>query len=261
MAEMLDGDCLTVSGASVRDNLNGWRTRDHDVIKPAATPVRERAGFRVVKGNLFDSALLKTSVISEAFRARYLSDPRTPNSFEARAIVFEGPEDYHARINDPDLQIDEWCILFIRYVGPIGYPGSAEVVNMQPPDALIARGCEHLPTVGDGRQSGTSESPSILNASPEAAAGGALAILRTGDIVRLDVNAGSLDLVRTADGADFSAEELRARWDAHVPPAFDNETAWQEIHRATVGSLATGGCMELATKYHCVAERVPRDNH
>jgi len=152
-------------------------------------------------------------------------------------------------------------MLFVRYVGPVGYPGSAEVVNMQPPDALIAKGCTHLPTVGDGRQSGTSESPSILNASPEAAVGGALAIIRTGDVVRLDVSAGTLNIIKDADGAAFTDEELKSRWAAHVPPNLEHETPWQEIHRMTVGSLATGACMELATLYHEVAEKVPRDNH
>ena len=204
---------------------------------------------------------MKTSVISPDFRRRFLEDADAPGVHEARAIVFEGPEDYHARINDPELAIDDGSMLFIRYVGPIGYPGSAEVVNMQPPDALIAKGVEHLPTVGDGRQSGTSESPSILNASPEAAAGGGLAILRTGDVVRLDVSSGSLDLVRSSSGEPISPAELEARWKEHVPPVLENQTPWQEMYRSTVGQLATGGCIELATKYQRVLQKMPRDNH
>lgn len=249
-AGLLDGSPLTVTGKDVKQNLEGWGSRDQEVILPADSPLREQAGFRVISGNLFDAALLKSSVISDDFRKRFLAK----GSFEARAIVFEGPEDYHARINDPELNIDETCILFMRYVGPLAYPGSAEVVNMQPPDQLIAQGIEHLPTVGDGRQSGTSESPSILNASPEAAVGGGLAILETGDRVRLDVDSGALDLL-------ISDDDIARRWEKHVPPEFVHETPWQEIYRSTVGQLANGGCMELATKYRKVAEQVPRDNH
>ncbi|MEL6679926.1 MAG: dihydroxy-acid dehydratase, partial [Pseudomonadota bacterium] len=169
---MLHGDALTATGKPLTEALNGARSVDHDVIRPVGNPMREKAGFLVLSGNLFDSALMKTSVISKDFRERFLSEPGNEGVFEARAIVFEGPEDYHDRINDPALAIDDRCILFIRGVGCVGYPGSAEVVNMQPPDALIKAGINHLPTVGDGRQSGTSESPSILNASPEAAVGG-----------------------------------------------------------------------------------------
>lgn len=172
----------------------------------------------------------------------------------ARAVVFEGPEDYHARINNPSLAIDERSFLFVRNVGPIGYPGSAEVVNMQPPDALLAAGVRHLPTAGDGRQSGTSESPSILNASPEAMAGGGLAILRTGDSVVLDLPCGTLRV-------DLDAAEIARRWAEHVPVVPMSETPWQEIYRSTVGQLETGGCMELACKYRRVATRVPRHNH
>lgn len=262
-AGMLNGECLTVSGKSVASNLDGWGTRNDDVIRPADSPLRPKAGFRVIGGNLFDSAIMKTSTISEDFQRRYLdsTDAGPEGVLEARAIVFEGPEDYHDRLNDPSLNIDDKCMLFMRYVGPVGYPGSAEVVNMQPPDHLIAAGVNHLPTVGDGRQSGTSESPSILNASPEAAAGGALAILETDDVVRLDLEAGTLDIVRMADGSPFTDADLAARWKAYVPPRIENETPWQEIYRSSVGSLATGGCTELATKYRRVAERVPRDNH
>ena len=252
-AGLLDGTPLTVTGADVAANVGATRSADTGVIRAPSAPLKEAAGFKVIRGNLFDSALMKTSVISDEFRRRFL-EGSTPGRFEARAVVFEGPEDYHDRLNDPSLQIDEETILFIRYVGPVGYPGAAEVVNMQPPDALLARGLTHLPTVGDGRQSGTSESPSILNASPEAAVGGGLAILQTGDRVVLDVNAGSLDLV--ADDA-----ELARRWAAHTPPEFVNQTPWQELYRSTVGQLCQGGCMELATKYRRICQVMPRDNH
>ena len=253
-AGLLDGAPLTVSGRSVGDNVGALGSDDPEVIKTVGSPLRPRSGFRVLTGNLFDSALMKTSVISEAFAATYLRRPGAEGVLEARAIVFEGPEDYHARINDEGLRIDEGCMLFIRNVGPIGYPGSAEGVNMQPPDALVRAGVTHLPTCGDGRQSGTSESPSILNASPEALAGGGLAILRTGDAVRLDVEAGTLDV-------QLDDAELAARWAAHVPPELVHESPWQELYRQTVGPLSTGGCMEMATRYRRIAERVPRHNH
>jgi dihydroxy-acid dehydratase len=245
---------MTATGATMGENLAGWESADADVIRPYDTPLRPNAGFKVLSGNLFDSALMKTSVISEDFRRRFLSEPGEEGVFEARAIVFEGPEDYHARINDSELQIDEKCVLFIRNVGCVGYPGSAEVVNMQPPDALIRRGIAHLPTVGDGRQSGTSESPSILNASPEAAVGGGLALLQTGDRVRLDLNASSMNAL-------VSDEEWQARRAAWSPPEIVNQTPWQEIYRQNVGQLADGGCLELATAYHKVARHLPRDNH
>ncbi|MEO1000465.1 MAG: dihydroxy-acid dehydratase, partial [Pseudomonadota bacterium] len=203
---------------------------------------------------LFESALMKTSVISEEFRARFLSRPGAEGVHEARAVVFEGPEDYHARINDPALGIDAETMLFIRGVGCVGYPGSAEVVNMQPPDALLKEGVTHLPTVGDGRQSGTSESPSILNASPEAAVGGGLALLATGDRVRLDIPAGRLDAL--VPEAEWAAR--RAAW---TPPELPNQTPWQELYRAHVGQLAEGGCLELATAYRRIAKDLPRDNH
>lgn len=256
-AGLLDGAPLTVSGHSVDANLAGNRSLSTEVIRTVSDPLRTSAGFKVMRGNLFDSALMKTSVISPEFTERFLSRPEAPNVFEARAIVFEGPEDYHERLNDPDLAIDEECILFIRNVGPIGYPGSAEVVNMQPPDALVACGVTHLPTCGDGRQSGTSESPSILNASPESLAGGGLAILNTGDRVRLDLNTGTLDAV-------LDDAEIAARWAVHTPPEVRSDTPWQEIYRSTVGQLAEGGCMELAVKYQRVTvgkHGVPRHNH
>ena len=195
-AGLLDGTPRTVTGRSVAENLAGERSRDEAVIKTVKAPQRAApAGFRVISGNLFDSALMKTSVISDDFRRRFLERPGATGVHEATAVVFEGPEDYHARINDPELQIDETSMLFIRNVGPIGYPGSAEVVNMQPPDSLLSKGVAHLPTCGDGRQSGTSESPSVLNASPESLAGGGLAILHTGDRVKLDLNQGALNVL------------------------------------------------------------------
>jgi dihydroxy-acid dehydratase len=253
-AGLLHGEAPTVSGGTVADNLQGVRSADPDVIRAADNPLRKEAGFLVLTGNLFDSALMKTSVISEDFRRRFLSRPGSENIHEARAVVFEGPEDYHARINDAALGIDEHTMLFIRGVGPVGYPGSAEVVNMQPPDALIRQGIAHLPTAGDGRQSGTSESPSILNASPEAAIGGGLALIQTGDRVRLDLNKRRLDaLVPEAEW-----EARRAAWTPAFPP---HQTPWEELYRSHVGQLASGGCLEFATGYQRVAQSLPRDNH
>ncbi|AUH35328.1 IlvD/Edd family dehydratase [Paracoccus tegillarcae] len=253
-AGLIREDAMTATGKTMGENLNGWDSRDPDVIRTVADPMRQNAGFLVLSGNLFDSALMKTSVISPDFRQRFLSHPGAENVHEARAIVFEGPEDYHDRINDPALNIDENCILFIRNVGCVGYPGSAEVVNMQPPDALIRQGINHMPTVGDGRQSGTSESPSILNASPESVVGGGLALLETGDMVRLDLNARTMNAL--VDEADW-----QARRDAWTPPELVNQTPWQEIYRKNVGQLADGGCLELATAYHRVVKDLPRDNH
>lgn len=246
----LHGDIMTASGKPVSDALDGARSEDTDVITTVAAPLREKAGFLVLSGNLFDSALMKTSVISDDFRTRFLKD----DVFEARAVVFEGPEDYHERLNDESLGIDDHTMLFIRNVGCVGYPGSAEVVNMQPPDALIQKGINHLPTVGDGRQSGTSESPSILNASPEAVVGGGLALLQTGDTVRLDLKAGTLNAVVPDD-------EWQARRDAWQEPELEHQTPWQEIYRANVGQLDKGGCLELATAYQRIARNLPRDNH
>ncbi|MEJ6394788.1 IlvD/Edd family dehydratase [Gymnodinialimonas sp. 2305UL16-5] len=246
----LDGSVMTASGKPLAEALGQARSLDQDVIRPVANPMRAEAGFAVLSGNLFDSALMKTSVISEEFRTRFLKD----NAFEGRAIVFEGPEDYHDRVNDPDLEIGEDCILFIRGVGCVGYPGSAEVVNMQPPDALIKDGIKHLPTVGDGRQSGTSESPSILNASPESVVGGGLAYLQTGDRVRLDLNEGTLNAL-------VPEAEWQARIAAWTPPEIHHQTPWQELYRRHVGQLADGGCLELATAYQRIAKDLPRDNH
>lgn len=253
-AGLLHEDVMTVSGKKMGETLTGMRSQNHDVITTVARPLRENAGFLVLDGNLFDSALMKTSVISDEFRIRFLNTPGSENIMEARAIVFEGPEHYHATLNDPALEIDENSILFIRGVGCIGYPGAAEVVNMQPPDALLKAGVTHLPTVGDGRQSGTSESPSILNASPEAAIGGGLALLNTGDMVRLDLNARTLNAM--VDKAEW--QERRANW---APPDLISQTPWQEIYRNNVGQLAEGGCLELATMYHKTKHNLPRDNH
>jgi dihydroxy-acid dehydratase len=253
-AGLLRSQRPTVTGRSMAQNLEGRESADREMIRPFAQPLKERAGFLVLKGNLFDFAIMKTSVISEAFRARYLSTPGSENRFECRAVVFDGSDDYHARINDPSLGIDERTMLVIRGAGPVGWPGSAEVVNMQPPDALIKQGIAALPTLGDGRQSGTSDSPSILNASPESAAGGNLALLRTGDIVRVDLVTGRCD-VQLPDG------ELEARRREAPPPIPASQTPWQEIYRATVGQLHTGACLEMALPYRGVGHDMPRHNH
>ncbi|MFK3737382.1 IlvD/Edd family dehydratase [Massilia sp. TN1-12] len=245
---------LTVTGRTMAENLVGKESIDREMIRPFDEPLKEKAGFMVLKGNLFDFAIMKTSVISPAFRARYLSTPGAENRFECRVVVFDGSDDYHHRINDPSLNIDEHTMLVIRGSGPIGWPGSAEVVNMQPPDALIKKGIMALPTLGDGRQSGTSDSPSILNASPESAAGGNLALLRTGDVVRVDLNTGRCDVL-------LEDAELEARRKDAPPPIPPNQTPWQEIYRSTVGQLHTGGVMELALKYRGVADDMPRHNH
>jgi dihydroxy-acid dehydratase len=245
---------LTVTGQTMKENLVGRETNDREVIYPFNAPLKEDAGFFVLKGNLFDFAIMKTSVISPEFRQRYLSIPGQENVFESRAIVFDGSGDYHDRINDPSLNIDENCILVIRGAGPIGWPGSAEVVNMQPPDALIKRGINWLPTLGDGRQSGTSDSPSILNAAPESAVGGGLAYIRTGDTVRVDLNEGSCNML-------ISDEELAKRKAEGIPPVPPSQTPWQELYRSTVGQMDTGACMELALKYQGVGDNLARHNH
>jgi dihydroxy-acid dehydratase len=250
----LHGDVLTVTGKTMAQNLEGRETKDREVIFPYAEPLAQKAGFLVLKGNLFDFAIMKSSVIGADFRARYLSKPGQEDIFEARAIVFDGSDDYHARINDPALAIDEHCILVIRGAGPIGWPGSAEVVNMQPPDALLKRGIMSLPTLGDGRQSGTADSPSILNASPESAIGGGLSWLRTGDTIRIDLNTGRCDaLVDEAVIAERRKEGIPA-----VPATM---TPWQEIYRAHTGQLETGGVLEFAVKYQDLASKLPRHNH
>ena len=255
-AGVLRGDALTVSGRTMGEESADATCWDRDVIRPYADPLVHQAGFAVLSGNLFDGAIMKTSVIGEEFRRRYLEHPGDENAFEGRAIVFEGPEDYHDRINDPALDIDETCILVIRGCGPVGYPGAAEVVNMQPPDALIRRGIVGLPCIGDGRQSGTSASPSILNASPEAATGGGLALLRSGDRVRIDLKTGRADAL-VPDG------EWEARRAAWTPPDLVDQTPWQEMFRRMVGPLASGGCLEFATAFQDVIRQRgnPRDSH
>ncbi|TAM56392.1 dihydroxy-acid dehydratase [bacterium] len=247
---------LTVTGKTIGENHREARILDEDVIRPWERPLKENAGFAVLTGNLFDSAIMKTSVISDDFRERYLRRPGDEDAFEGRAIVFEGPEDYHHRINDPVLAIDEGCLLVIRGSGPIGYPGSAEVVNMLPPDALVRCGVCELPCMGDGRQSGTSGSPSILNASPESAVGGGLALLQTGDRIRVDLKR------RRADMLVPEAELARRQAELKLPELV-NQTPWQEIYRNHVGQLAEGAVLESAVKYQRVAERfgIPRDNH
>jgi dihydroxyacid dehydratase/phosphogluconate dehydratase len=253
-AGRLFGDCLTVSGRSIADNLAGHESPDREMIRPFADPLQAKAGFLTLKGNLFDFAILKTSVISAEFRTRYLSRPGAEGIFEARAVVFDGSDDYHHRINDPALAIDENCILVMRSSGILGWPGSAEVVNMQPPDALIQRGISWLPTLGDGRQSGTSDSPSILNASPESAAGGGLAWLRSGDIIRVDLNAGTCDMLVDAD-------EIVRRQGEGLPEIPPSNTPWEELFREKTGQLGEGGVMEFALKYRQTSKTLPRHNH
>ena len=253
-AGKLHGDALTCDGTTISENCSDSPSRNHDVIRSYANPMKENAGFAVLRGNLCDAAIMKTSVIGDDFRERYLSRPGHENVFEVRAIVFEGPEDYHARINDAALNIDADCLLVIRGCGPVGYPGSAEVVNMQPPDQLIKQGIRELPTLGDGRQSGTSGSPSILNVSPESAVGGGLAILVTGDVVRIDLNTGALDVLLDED-------TLSARRQALEETVIEHQTPWQEIYRSTVGQLAGGGIIELAAKYQRIRKTLPRHSH
>lgn len=251
---LIDGDVFTVTGKTVATNLAEAVSPDGDVIRTVASPVREQAGFLVLSGNLFDAALIKTSVISDEFRRRYLSEPGQEGRFDCRAVVFDGPEDYHDRINDPALSIDSDSLLVIRGCGTLGFPGSAEVVNMQPPDALLRQGIRELPTLGDGRQSGTSASPSILNASPEAVAGGGLAKLRTGDPVRIDLTNRRVDaLVPAAEWESRSATE----WDRTPATA----TPWQSIYRNHVGQLHTGACLDFACEFRNVCATVPRHNH
>lgn len=255
-AGKLHADALTVNGKSMGENVKNAVCEDRNVIKPYKQPMLPEAGFAVLSGTLFESAVMKTSVVSPEFRKKYLERPGDPNAFEGTAIVFEGPEDYHARINDASLPIDENSILVIRGTGPIGYPGAAEVVNMLPPDRLVKQGINLLPCIGDGRQSGTSGSPSILNASPESAVGGGLALLQTGDRIRIDLNRRSADIM-------ISSEELEKRRKAWTPPKLVNQTPWQELQRKYVGQLSTGGCLDFATDYQKIAETfgVPRHNH
>ena len=250
----------TINGKTMGENCRSRTVFDHDVIFPIDKPMKEDAGFIILKGNLFDNAVMKLSVISDEFQQRYLNDPKDPDAFEGRAIVFDGPEDYHARIDDPVLNIDEHCLLFVRGTGPIGYPGGAEVVNMQPPAALIKRGIHSLPCIGDGRQSGTSGSPSILNASPEAAAGGGLAILRTGDKVRIDLKKRSANILVS----DAEIAERRADLQGHGGYKYPkSQTPWQEIQRSMIEQFDTGMVLKPAVQFQDVAHRSGRlrDNH
>ena len=253
-AGKLNGSCPTVTGRTMAENLKGREATDREVIRPFAEPLKERAGFLVLKGNLFDFAIMKMSVVSEEFRSRYLSEPGNEGVFEGRAVVFDGSEDYHKRINDPDLGIDERTILVIRGAGPIGWPGSAEVVNMQPPDALLKQGIRSLPTIGDGRQSGTADSPSILNASPESAAGGGLAWLRNGDIIRIDFNQGRCDML-------VAEEEIARRKGDGVPAVPPDATPWQRIYRRSVTQLSDGAVLDGAADFRDIAANPPRHNH
>ncbi|MBN9027508.1 MAG: dihydroxy-acid dehydratase family protein [Rhizobiales bacterium] len=257
---LIHENAMTVNGKTMGDNCRNAEIELPDVIRTFETALVQDAGFIVLRGNLFDSAIMKTSVISKEFRDRYLSNPNDPEAFEGRAIVFEGPEDYHHRLDDPSLEIDENCILFIRGTGPIGYPGAAEVVNMQPPAALIKRGILSLPCIGDGRQSGTSGSPSILNASPEAAAGGGLALLQTGARVRVDLNKGSANILISDEELATRRAALNAAGGFPIPPS---QTPWQEIQRALTDQLADGMVLKPAVKYQKVHQTygVPRDNH
>jgi dihydroxy-acid dehydratase len=246
----------TVSGKTLEQNLKIKINIDTDVIKSFKDPVVDNAGFIIMKSNFFNSAIMKTSVISEEFRERYLSNPDHPNVFEGKAVMFEGPEDYHRRINSNKIKIDEHSILMVRGCGPVGYPGSAEVVNMQPPDRLLKEGINALPTLGDGRQSGTSESPSILNVSPESAVGGDLAIVKTGDKIKIDLNKSRVDLL-------ISAAEFKKRRKKKKLPKLINQTPWQEISRNTVGQLEDGACINSRGVYLDISKKkgIPRNSH
>ena len=257
---LIEEGALTANGRTLGDNCRGAAIQDERVIRPFEHPLTAAAGFLVMRGNLFDSAIMKTSVISREFRDRYLSNPADPDAFEGRAIVFDGPEDYHARIDDPSLKIDEHCVLFMRGAGPIGYPGGAEVVNMRAPIPLIAHGISVLPCIGDGRQSGTSGSPSILNASPEAAVGGGLAVLRSGDRIRVDLRKGEVNVLLSAGEIHGRRQALLAAGGYRYP---ESQTPWQEIQRAAVGQFAGGAVLEAAVKYQKIArvKGTPRHNH
>ena len=251
-------DALTANGKTMAENCAGAQILNDDVIRPISNAMKKEAGFINLKGNLFDSAIMKTSVISDDFRKRYLSNPDDPEAFEGRAIVFDGIEDYHARIDDESLQIDENCILIMRGAGPIGYPGGAEVVNMRPPSYLLKRGITALPCIGDGRQSGTSGSPSILNASPEAAAGGGLALVKTGDRLRIDLRKCTADML--VDEAELDARRAAL---PERPFAPDSQSPWQEIFREKVEPFSQGMVLRGAPEFRDIARTkgVPRDNH
>jgi dihydroxy-acid dehydratase len=257
---LIDDSALTANGRTLGENCRDAEILDREVIRPFAKPLKTRAGFTVLRGNLFDSAIMKLSVVSDEFRARYLANPKDPEAFEGQAVVFDGPEDYHKRIDDPALAIGEDTLLFMRGTGPIGYPGAAEVVNMRPPVNLIRAGIHNLPCIGDGRQSGTSGSPSILNASPEAAAGGGLALLRTGDRVRIDLKRGEANILISAEELEARRRELAAKGGYPIPPS---QTPWQEMQRAVVGQQESGAVLEPAVKFQRIAQKygVPRHNH
>ena len=245
---------VTVTGKSIGENYAGARVLDQNVIRPYDSPLMENAGFLVVRGNLFHSALVKTSVISPSFRTRYLCEPGNSDCFTVRAIVFDGPEDYRRRINDASLNIDDSCMLIVRGAGPVGFPGSAEVVNMTPPDYVVRAGVRMLPCMGDGRQSGTSDSPSILNASPESVAGGNLAILQTGDLITVDLRNRQVNVLIPDD-------EIQRRREALPASQLRHDSPWQELYRAHVGQLETGGCLEFAVGYRDLRKVVPRHSH
>lgn len=257
---LIHENTITVTGETLAENCRGAEIIDEKVIRPFEQPLKEKAGFRVLRGNLFTSAIMKMSVISDEFRSRYLSNPNDQNAFVGRAIVFDGPEQYHEQIDDPALDIDQNCILFMRGAGPIGYPGTAEVVNMRAPNYLIKKGIKSLPCVGDGRQSGTSGSPSILNASPEAAVGGGLALLKNGDKVRIDLNKGSADIL-VSDAELTKRKEAIEKSGGYKYP--ENQTPWQEIQRNLVGQMDTGMVLESAVAYQRIAQTkgIPRDSH
>ena len=252
-------DAITANGKTMGENCRDAEVVDTDVIRSFETALKPAAGFKVLRGNLFDAAIMKTSVISQEFRDQYLSNPDDPDAFEGRAIVFDGPEDYHERIDDPSLNIDANCLLFMRGAGPIGYPGAAEVVNMRAPDYLLKQGVKELPCIGDGRQSGTSGSPSILNASPEAAARGGLALVQMNDRVRIDLKKGKADIL--IDDAELASRRAKLEKDGFPIP--ESQTPWQELQRLDVDQLAQGMVLKSAVKYQRIAQSkgVPRDNH
>jgi dihydroxy-acid dehydratase len=253
-------DAITASGRSIGDNCRGATIGDERVIRPITSPLREDAGFVVLSGNLFESAVMKTSVISPEFRARYFSNPNDPDAYEGPIVVFDGPEDYHKRIDDPALAITSKTLLIMRGTGPVGYPGSAEVVNMRAPDYLLRENIRDLPCIGDGRQSGTSYSPSILNASPEAAVMGGLALLRTGDRVRIDLNRATVNALLSPEELEQRRADLAAAGGYAYPPS---QTPWQEIQRSLIGQLQDGAILEGAESYQRIAQTrgLPRHNH
>jgi dihydroxy-acid dehydratase len=253
-ADKIHTDAMTVAGCTIGSSYSNSRSLDYDVIRSCEDPLMENAGLIVVSGNLFSSAIVKTCVISEQFRRRYLTTPGEEDSFTSRVVVFEGPEDYRARINDPDLNVDDTCMLVIRGSGPVAYPGSAEVVNMTPPDYVVKNGIKMLPCMGDGRQSGTADSPSILNASPESVVGGNLGILQDGDSVRVDLRSRRVDVL-------ISDEEIARRRAAIQQPSLRSDSPWQELYRSHVGQLETGACFEFATQYRDLRRIVPRHSH